>query len=154
MQIRFTKNSESYACFNNSFPTLVTVDNISYPDSESAFQAQKTEEINEKIKMSELSGEAARKAGRNLELRQDWDDVKYTMLVDVLFAKFTQNLEIQKILLDTGTDELIADMTSSHGKEYGKCYCNKCNGQGRNLLGKALMEVRRRISINQMMQNI
>ena len=53
-----------------------------------------------------------------------------------VLAKFMQNLEIQKILLETGDEELIENTTKDH---YWGC---GSTGTGKNKLGIILMETR------------
>jgi N-glycosidase YbiA len=53
-----------------------------------------------------------------------------------LRAKFTQHPDIQKILLETGNEELIENTTKDH---YWGC---GSTGTGKNMLGKLLMELR------------
>ena len=64
-------------------------------------------------------------------------------MVDVLRAKFTQHEDLKKWLLETGNEELHEDTTGWHDNCWGNCECDKCkNIPGKNLLGKALMQVR------------
>jgi N-glycosidase YbiA len=53
-----------------------------------------------------------------------------------VLAKFSQNLEIQSVLLETGTEELIENTTHDH---YWGC---GSTGTGKNMLGIILMETR------------
>ena len=67
-------------------------------------------------------------------------------MVDVCYAKFTQNEDLKDILLSTGNEELCENTTGWHDNIWGNCECPKCKDIiGKNLLGKALMEVRDRI---------
>lgn len=65
-------------------------------------------------------------------------------MVEVLQAKFSQNPDLQEILKGTGEEELVENTTGWHDNIWGNCECEKCVGKpGKNLLGKALMEVRK-----------
>lgn len=43
-----------YAFLSNFYPSPITIDNIQYPTVEHAFQAQKTLDIKERIKISKI----------------------------------------------------------------------------------------------------
>ena len=65
--------------------------------------------------------------------------VKYQVMKDALKAKFTQHEDLKCLLLSTGNRELIENAKDDY--QWG---CGK-DGTGKNLLGKALMEVREEI---------
>lgn len=147
MAIRFSKRHQTYGCFSNFYPCAVTVDGITYPTAENAFQAKKTDDVNTKIQMASMSPAEAKKFGRKLPLSPDWEDWKFNAMCDVLTAKFTQNADLQKILLETGQHFLIEDTTGWHDNEWGICTCPKCFGKRVcNKLGLALMLVRADLS--------
>ena len=56
-------------------------------------------------------------------------------MLDLLRAKFSNEIMKQK-LLDTGDAELI------EGNKHGDSFWGQVNGEGKNLLGKLLMQVR------------
>lgn len=56
-----------------------------------------------------------------------------------VLAKFEQNPEIAKILLETGDEELIENTTKDHYWGIGS------TGTGLNMLGKILMETREKL---------
>ncbi|KAI0181674.1 hypothetical protein GGR52DRAFT_525692 [Hypoxylon sp. FL1284] len=79
-----------------------------------------------------------------------WEEVKSAVVIAGNMAKFGQNDRLKNLLLDTG-DRLLAE-ASSHDRVWGIGYTAKTAlaGQnqlnwGENRLGKALMEVRRRL---------
>lgn len=147
MEIRFGKRNKDYGCFSNFHSCNVVYDGITYKNSEAAWQAQKTLDVSKRVEFSQLTGAQAKKLGRKTELRSDWEDVKYVLMIDVLRAKFFDNEDLKNILLSTGDAVLIEDTTGWHDNEWGNCNCPKCqNIQGKNLLGKALMEVRHELS--------
>lgn len=146
MQIRFSKTSKNYGCFSNFAKYTVDYNGIKYQNSEAAWQAQKTLDNEQRMQFQLLSASEAKRLGRRVNLRPDWEEVKYKLMVEVCYAKFTQNPEIGKVLVDTGDAEIIENTTGWHDNIWGDCQCEKCiNKIGRNLLGKALMEVRQRL---------
>ena len=141
--ISFTKYDELYGCFSNFYICNVTYDGVTYTNSEAAWQAQKVIDESKKYKFKDLNPSEAKRLGRKVELRQDWEDVKYDYMVDVLYHKFTQNQELGKILISTGNEYIEENTTGWHDNIWGNCDCPRCkNIKGQNLLGKALMEVR------------
>lgn len=132
-----------YGWMSNFYPCIVLYNGIEYLDTEAAWQAQKTLDINKRKEFSLLRQNEAKKKGRSVELRPDWEEVKYGLMVDVLRAKFTQHEDLKQKLLDTVNEEIIENTTGWHDNIWGECLCNKCiNIKKQNLLGKALMDVR------------
>lgn len=143
MPIKFSKTDSKYRCFSNFYMCPVTFYGITYTNSEAAWQSQKTLSIKERNKFSKEAPNVAKRHGRCLDLRPDWEKVKYQLMVEVCYAKFSQNIELGNILLSTGDEEIIENTTSWHDNIWGNCECTRCvNRVGQNLLGKALMEVR------------
>ncbi len=125
-----------YAFLSNFYGPSLVYDGIKYLNSEAAFQAQKTTDESVRREFSWLSPDEAKRKGRSLNLRPDWEQVKYDVMHDICFCKFAQNPEYAQWLIDTGDEELI------EGNTWGdKCW-GVCNGVGENHLGKILMRVR------------
>jgi ribA/ribD-fused uncharacterized protein len=83
----------------------------------------------------------AKRLGRMLPLRSDWENVKEYIMCLGLKAKFA-NKELAEQLLDTGDAELI-EGNVWHDNTWGDCQCERCSGiPGQNKLGKLLMKVR------------
>ena len=70
------------------------------------------------------------------KLRQDWEDVKLSVMEKAVFAKFSQNPRLKELLLATGSKDIIEN--SPRDSFWG---CGK-DGKGLNHLGKILMRVR------------
>ncbi|MEG2254956.1 MAG: NADAR family protein, partial [Vagococcus sp.] len=93
---------------------------------------------------SNLQPNDAKKLGRKIELREDWESIKFGVMREVIRCKFNQNPDLVKKLIGTGNEELIEGNTW-HDNTYGNCSCEKCkNIVGKNVLGKILMEERTR----------
>lgn len=82
----------------------------------------------------------AKLAGRNCELRKDWEDIKEQTMYEIVSAKFTQNKNLAKLLLDTG------DAYLEEGNWWQDTTWGVCNGVGENKLGKILMRVREELN--------
>lgn len=53
-------------------------------------------------------------------MRPDWENVKYSLMIDVCFAKFSLNQDLKDILLATGQEELVENATGWHDNNLGK----------------------------------
>ena len=93
-------------------------------------------------KFSLLLPAEAKRFGKKVLLRPDWETYKFGVMREVIRAKFEQNPDLAQKLLDTDPQHLI-EGNHWHDNIYGICYCNKCQGiKGKNVLGKILMEER------------
>ena len=80
-----------------------------------------------------------------------WAEVSFDIMVDVNYAKFSQNFGLRNIL--TGTEDKILVEASPHDTIWGigigidnyDCY-DESKWKGQNLLGKALMKVREKLN--------
>ena len=80
---------------------------------------------------------AAKKEGRRVDLRDDWEDVKMGVMYDVCYAKFAYNPELKKKLLKTGDKHL------EEANHHGDRIWGTVDGEGENNLGKILMQIRK-----------
>lgn len=134
-----TSFRDKYFFLSNFYEVPVIFDGIKYQNNEAAFQAQKCIDPKERLQFSELNPSEAKKLGRRVELRSDWEDVKVDLMRKIVFAKFTQNPDLTLELLNTKDEELV------EGNNWNDKIWGKVNGEGQNLLGKILMEVREEI---------
>jgi ribA/ribD-fused uncharacterized protein len=79
----------------------------------------------------------AKKLGRRLPLRPDWESVKLDLMKKFVIAKFVDHEVLAEKLLATGDEELIED------NYWMDTFWGVCRGVGDNHLGKILMQVRR-----------
>lgn len=115
---------------------------VEYPTVEHAFQAMKTLERGERERIAALATPGmAKRAGRKVRLRSDWESVKEQLMIDLLRQKFARGSDHAQALLATG-DEQLVEWNTWHDRVWGRCTCGRCRGQGRNLLGQALMLIR------------
>jgi len=108
---------------------------------EHAYQAYKTRDLNERdwVLSSKTPG-VARKRGQKVALRDDWDNLRIMYMRACVEAKFKQNPELAKKLLDTKNHHL---MEGSDG--WGDKFWGVCKGDGLNHLGRILMDVREKL---------
>lgn len=121
---------------SNFWPAPVRYGGIMFPTSEHAYQAAKSDDVNEAVRVSLLKSPGdAKRVGRTLVVRKDWEQVKRQVMLDVLRLKF--NLpDLRRRLLATGDVQLV------EGNTWGDRYWGVCNGVGENWLGRLLMQVR------------
>jgi ribA/ribD-fused uncharacterized protein len=102
--------------------------------AEHACQASKAsrDSDREMIALASTPGQAKR-AGRNIELRSDWEDVKLDVMRRVLAVKFAPDTALSILLTSTG-DRLLIE-----GNTWNDRFWGVCKGQGRNWLGHLLM---------------
>lgn len=147
------KFRNEYYFLSNMFPCNVTIDmagvtipetlrtvpsgntTMTFPCSESAFQAAKCRNMKDMVQFQKLDGFAAKKAGQKVALRPDWETVKVTVMANVVKAKFDQHDDIRARLCSV-TGEICEDNT------WNDTFWGRCNGSGRNNLGKILMRIR------------
>lgn len=109
-----------------------------YQNAEAAFQAQKCAREEEKANFIEIPAAKAKRLGRQVKLRDDWESVKISLMEDIVRAKFTQNPHLAAKLLETKDRPLI------EGNTWGDtCWgVDLKTGKGDNHLGRILMKVR------------
>lgn len=128
-----------YWFLSNFYESSIEDENITYPTVEHYFQAQKTLNREEKLKIAKATKPAkAKKIGRQVNLRKDWEDIKLQVMEKALRLKF-QNPDLRKKLIATGDEELV------EGNQWGDRYWGVCNGSGKNKLGKLLMKIRKEL---------
>lgn len=150
MEIRFKKTSNDYGFMSNFYPCNITYEGINYLNSEAMFQSFKvlSSKVRKELFENIAAGES-KKRGRMVKLREDWEKVKYDCMKITLRCKFTQNKDLKEKLLATKDAILIEDTTGWHDNIWGDCNCVCCkNKKGENLLGKALMEIRDELKLN------
>ena len=130
-----------YAFLSNFHPSPLEYRSIVYPTVEHGFQAMKSTSPDDRHRIARLAtpGEAKR-AGRRLALRPDWDDIRDDVMLHLVSKKFTDHPGLGQLLLATGDAELI------EGNTWGDAYWGVCNDIGRNQLGHTLMYVRARLA--------
>ena len=110
------------------------------PSVEHQYQARKATTVEDAIFVmaAETPGEA-KKRGRRITIRDDWEDIKLDVMYELLVVKFSVEPLKQK-LLDTDNAVLI------EGNHWGDTYWGVCRGKGHNFLGQLLMLIRRELS--------
>ncbi len=66
-----------FAFLSNFFPCKVSFDGLEYTNLESAFQSAKCVNLAERIPFQSIEPSTAKKLGRTVVLRSDWEKVSY-----------------------------------------------------------------------------
>jgi len=115
-----------------------TYKGIEYPTAEHAFQAAKTTNYaDHRFVLNAVSPNEAKRRGRRVGLRSDWEYSKNKVMHDIVYAKFSQNPHLKKKLLETGEEELVE--VNYWGDTY---WGTNSKLEGLNKLGLSLMKVR------------
>lgn len=123
-----------------------------YPEksTEHYYQAAKTINNEEgrnwkKTILAAKTPSEAKRIAMKVPLREDWEEIKYSVMQFALAKKFLGSFELYRKLIGTDGFYLIESNTW-HDNYYGICIkkdCEKCSHKkGYNNLGNALMELR------------
>jgi ribA/ribD-fused uncharacterized protein len=122
---------------SNFWITTVYMDGQRYLSVEHAYQAAKTLDSVVRAQFTApISPGDAKRLGRTIELRPDWEQVRNQVMLGLTWDKYTRNRALADKLLDTGLAYL------AEGNTWGDEYWGVCNGAGRNQLGITIMYVR------------
>ena len=131
-----------YRFLSNFYPAEFVYQGIVWANSEAAYQAMKSHDRGVHMMFARFSNPAhAKREGRLINpMRGDWDDVKVSIMRDIVYAKFRQNPELKQKLLATG-HTVLQEGNMHNDRVWGVCppYSDK----GENHLGKILMDIRR-----------
>lgn len=131
--------SAAYRWLSNFWPVPVKLDGLEYPTTEHAFQAAKTLDPKQRFLISALTDPGrAKQAGKKVTLRANWEQIKISVMRELLVQKFAIP-ELRERLLNT------KDMILIEGNYWNDTFWGVCKGVGENHLGKLLMEIREEI---------
>lgn len=123
----------NYAFLSNMYEYPVDFNGYIYKCAEAAFQAQKCPERS--AEFVNLNGVEAKRLGKTVHLRDDWEQNKVEIMANIIVNKFYP-AHLRFALFSTGDTPLVEDNT------WGDKFWGRCNGVGENMLGRVLMYVR------------
>ena len=129
--------------FSNYGFYLTGVHSVFFKTNEHWYQSQKTfmKKESDEIIHADTAREA-KKLGKKVTLRRDWDNVKDAIMWTGLVQKFLQNKGIQAKLIST-QPEILIEGNTWHDNFWGDCSCPDCEFiKGKNKLGFQLMQLR------------
>lgn len=137
--IRFHCVGDDYGSLSNSAPYPISLESKMWYTAEHFFQAQKFHDlqVQKQILLTRSVTDMLWIANNpKLRVRRDWDLLKLDFMRTAVRAKFTQIPSLKKLLLNTADAVLIDhDADDDYWSDGG-------DGNGRNMLGVVLMEVR------------
>lgn len=127
----------NYEFLSNFAPCYIRYEGVLYTSVECAFQAAKVSDINIKKQIAQLTPKDAKKYGKKVKLRSDWNNVRIDIMRDLLKIKFNDDhFGYRQKLVNTG------DSYIEEGNKHHDTFWGVCNGIGENHLGKLIMEIR------------
>lgn len=130
---RFLSNFHVSPCYYNG---------NCYMSTEHAFMAQKATNKEDHVYVaSATTPQEARKRGKTILLRPDWDDIRIEVMYQVNLSKYQDPLMRRRLQM-TG-NRYLEETNWWNDKFWGVC-----NGVGENNLGKVLMRVRETLGLS------
>jgi len=131
-----------YRFLSNFFPSEIWLDEERYPTVEHAYQASKTLNLAERALVgTAVSPGQAKRRGQRMTLREDWEDVKISIMKSLVEQKFTRHPDLKKQLLATENQVL------QEGNRWNDTFwgVDLITELGSNHLGRILMNVRKKL---------
>lgn len=128
-----------YFFLSNFYEAFIVYNGCSFTNNEAAFQSQKCP--SQMKSFENLDPSSAKRKGRHVALRPDWENVKIGIMRDIVERKFTQNPQLRVKLLSTENAHL------EEGNNWGDKIWGTVDGVGQNHLGKILMKVREQMRV-------
>ena len=116
----------AYDFLSNFYPAPITYNGLVFKNNEAAFQSAKCPE--RRAEFCCLNPSEAKRLGRRVKLRNDWERIKDTVMYEICKAKFLQNPDLAERLISTRDFELI------EGNNWGDHIWGVCDGYGENRL--------------------
>lgn len=132
-----------YRFLSNFYPSVIVWEGIVYATVEHAYQALKTDDIESRRAIAGMTTPGhAKRLGQNVVLRDNWEKDKVFRMLELLYLKF-ESPALRKKLLGTRDEQLV------EGNNWGDTFWGVCNGKGKNILGKLLMQIRHEIRMGE-----
>ena len=125
-----------YRWLSNFWPAILSIWGLEFSSVEAAYQAAKCAKTEDRLQFTTMNAAQAKKAGRRIQLRADWNSVKLAVMEELLRLKFVPHSELWARLMHTKPMELI------EGNYWRDTFWGVCNGVGSNHLGRLLMKIR------------
>lgn len=128
--------SGKHAFLSNFYSSPYQYAGYTIPTVEHGYQAGKAISADDWLRIIQCSTPgAAKRLGRNIQIHKNWEHMKVNVMLTHLRLKFA-NPELKRMLLDTG------DATLIEGNWWGDRFWGVCKGEGKNMLGTLLMNLR------------
>ncbi len=133
-----TRFRGEYEFLSNFYSAKLLFDGLPYQNAEAAYQAQKCADPRHRKQFSATYPDEAKRLGRTVTVREDWEQVKLSVMEQVVRAKFEQNPRLVPLLIATG------EMPLLEGNTWDDLYwgVDLKTLEGQNHLGRILMDLR------------
>lgn len=128
--------SGEHRFLSNFWPCEVRYGDVKFNSVEAAYQAAKCASREEVLRFQHLGPKEAKRLGRSVRLRDDWERVKLGVMQALLEQKFASGSDLARRLVATHPAALV------EGNWWGDKFWGVCDGEGENHLGRLLMLVR------------
>ena len=136
--------------FSNFIPykSPLSANGIKYATPEHFYQASKADLWNDHLWVAQATTPGGAKGrGRRIKVREDWDEIKLSVMEQAIRHRLLLEPEWTEKLLSEKLP--IVEVNTWHDNFWGQCTCNKCkNISGLNNLGKLLMRLREELIEN------
>lgn len=142
--------------FSNWYDCFFRYRGLLFYNSEQAFMYEKAKFFHDDIIASQIlacdNPSVCKSLGRKVRGfdTKKWLTAGYPFMVEINYAKYNQNLQLKELLLSTGDKTIVEaspyDNIWGIGIHWNDDNClDESKWKGQNLLGKALMEVRKQL---------
>lgn len=128
-----------YRWLSNFYMCPVMWNGLLFKSSEAAYQAAKSNDPKVWTLFTTLSPYQSKRKGRTIEIREDWNEVRVDVMKDIVGDKFLRNKDLAEKLINT------EDRYLEETNWWGDKFWGICNDEGINMLGKILMDTRRKL---------
>lgn len=135
-----------YRFLSNFWPCRIAMLGHWFESTEAAYQAAKCADKEDYKKFVGISANEAKKLGRTIKLRDDWNKQRVPVMRSFLKQKFAPGSSLANQLLGTG--EAYLEETNTWRDRFWGVF----EGEGENNLGKLLMEIREELKEKMMKQ--
>lgn len=127
------------AFLSNFAPAPITFEGLEYPTVEHAYQSAKTTDPVVRASFLGITAAEAKKRGKTLKLPADWDERKFDLMLTLLREKFRHPELAQRLV--NAPSPIVEE------NYWGDTYWGVCKGEGQNMLGRLLEQVRRELLV-------
>lgn len=130
-----------YGFLSNFYSGPVFLEGVLFPTVEHAYVAAKTRDPGLRKEISRLPTPGqAKRFGRTLELRSDWEQVRVRIMQRLVEQKFLEPSLMYRLSRIEGP---IVEENTWHDNFWGDCVCSACESKpGLNKLGQILTQIR------------
>lgn len=142
MKNAITKFDDKHFFLSNFYEQRLWFKGYWFESAEAAYQSQK--DPSRVKEFTHLPPQDAKNLGRKVNIREDWEEVKETIMEVIVREKFQQNKYLAEKLIAIG------DKTLVEGNYWKDTYWGVCENVGQNKLGKILMKIRKELQLTGM----